>query len=635
MGVPGFFLWLMKNYKKEGFVFQKEKLSLTDINQLIKLKEKKKASDEQIQKAIKSNEFVEPILSDVNSIDYFLIDANCLVHPVCFKTVADNPDLKDNEKLEHKMLNNVCEYLDKIINYVNPKKGVYLAIDGVAPVAKIKQQRSRRFKSVADKGLWDNIKKKHNKPIGNYWNNNAVTPGTLFMEKLHTKLLNWAKESKRPVIYSSCFTPSEGEHKLLQFIRSNQKNKLDHSYVIYGLDADLIFLALSTESDKIYLLREANEINKNESKEVLNYVSIKIMRKSIVNTIEKYLMEAADGLLNADKMDVDETTNQEKTKIYGFENLDPIRVVNDFIFMCYFLGNDFLPHIPSLDIHQDGIESLIISWAETVNELVLEKNQIEYLLNDTKALKGKTLSKVNNDFLNRFISKLGLQEEGILRENFAKGKKRMSCDGDEYEKEVFRIENLQFKIVDPIQLGSDNMDAWRQRYYQHYWGVSKEEIEEFSKKLVTHYLIGVKWVTMYYFDTCPSWEWYYPFDHPPFISDIAKYLDQINMNKMKFDLGEPLKPYMQLLAVLPPQSSFLLPNNLGKLMTNPKSSLIYMYPQEFEQDFINKKRYWMAIPKLPPLDIKQITHSYFKYKDELKKEELERNEIKKVFEINI
>ena len=60
-----------------------------------------------------------------------------------------------------------------------------------------------------------------------------------------------------------------------------------------------------------------------------------------------------------------------------------------------------------------------------------------------------------------------------------------------------------------------------------------------------------------------------------------------------------------------------------------------MYPQEFEQDFINKKRYWMAIPNLPPLDIKQIKYSYFKYKDELKKEELERNEIKKVFEINI
>lgn len=576
MGVPGFFLWLMKNYKKEGFVFQKEKL-------------------------IESN---EQIISDINSIDYFLIDANCLIHPVCFKTIADNPNLTSTEKLEDKMLNNICDYFEKIINYVNPKKGIYIAIDGVAPVAKIKQQRSRRFKSVADKILWDNIKKKHNKPLGNYWNNNAITPGTLFMEKLHIKLLDWSKTLNRPVIYSSCFTPSEGEHKLLQFIRTNQKNKQEYSYVIYGLDADLIFLALSTESDKIYLLREATEFNKNESKEVLNYVSIKIMRRSIVNTIQKYLGESIN------------------------KDIDSVRVVNDFIFMCYFLGNDFLPHIPSLDIHHNGIESLIISWAETVNELILEKNQIEYLLNDTKAL-----TKINNDFLSRFLNKLSLQEDYILREHFAIGKKRKSCDGDAYEKEMFRIENLQFKIVDPIQLGSDNPESWRLRYYQHYWGVGKEELEEFSQKLVIQYLIGIKWVTIYYFDKCPSWEWYYPFDHPPFISDITKYLDKINLNKIKFDFGEPLKPYMQLLAVLPPQSNYLLPVNIGKLMTNSNSSLIYMYPQEFEQDFINKKRYWMAIPKLPPLDIKQIKHSYFKYKDELKKEELERNNTANIFQI--
>lgn len=596
MGVPGFFLWLMKKYKNDGFVFQKEKLD-------------PKNNYEQF--------------NDVNSIDYFLIDANCLVHPVCFKTLADNPDLLSIEKLEHKMLNNICEYLEKIIKYTNPKKGVYIAIDGIAPAAKIKQQRSRRFKSIADKNLWDKIKIKHNKPLGNYWNNNAVTPGTIFMEKLHQKLLVWAKTLDIPIIYSSCFTPAEGEHKLLQFIRTNQKNKKEHSYVIYGLDADLIFLALSTESDKIYLLREANELNNKESKEILNYISIKIMRQSIVNTITKYILNTSE------KLEINEI------KIYGFDNLDSIRIVNDFIFMCYFLGNDFLPHIPSLDIHQTGIESLIISWVQTLIEIVLENNQIEYLLNDKKSLCGKTLSKINNNFLSKFIKKLSLEEETILRENFANKGKRWFCHkSDPYDKEISRIENLQFKINDPILLGSDNPNDWRFRYYNHYWGVDKEELEEFSQKLVIHYLTGIKWVTQYYFDKCPSWEWYYPFDHPPFISDITKYLNKFNINKVKFELGEPLKPYMQLLSVLPPQSSYLLPDSISKLMTNPKSSLIYLYPKEFDQDFINKKKYWMAIPKLPPLDIKLIKHSYFKYKNELSDDEQKINESKKVFEIN-
>lgn len=627
MGVPGFFLWLMKNYKKEGFVFNKSKLLLTDI----KILKKNKSSEEDIVKAQKNNEHTQSLLNEVNNIDWFLIDANCLIHPVCFKIVAENPDLTDNDKLETKMINGVLEYLDKLISYVNPSKGIYLAIDGVAPVAKIKQQRSRRFKSVADKVMWDNIKKKHNKPLTLHWNNNAITPGTEFMVKLHNKIISWANGLNRRVIYSSCFTPAEGEHKLLQFIRKNQNENFDYSYVVYGLDADLIFLSLATESEKIFLLREANEINKKESKEVLNYVSIRIMRSSIVNTIKSYLLEAADGLLNIDK--VDDSMNKVKTNLYGFDNLDETRVVNDFIFMCYFLGNDFLPHIPSLDIHQDGIESLIISYSETVNELILEKNKIEYLLNGKKELQGKTLNKVNLDFLERFINKLSLLEEGVLREHFAHGKKRFSCNGDDYEKEVFKIENLQFKIPDPIQLGSDTPEQWRARYYKHYWNVQPDEIEEFSKKLVTHYLIGIKWVTIYYFDDCPSWNWYYPFDYPPFITDIAKYLTTSNLNKIKFDKGNPLKPFMQLLAVFPQQSNNLIPGSLRKLMLNPRSSLAYMYPLEFDQDFINKKRYWMGIPKLPPLDIDLIKHVFYKYQDELKQDEKDRNSIKQQYDI--
>ncbi len=622
MGVPGFFLWLMKNYKKEGFVFNKSKLLLSNIDN--ELKKNKFLSNEEILKVQMQNNYIQSLLDEVNSIDYFLIDANCLIHPVCFKVVAENPDLTDMDKLENKMMNSVLEYLEKIINYVNPLKGVYIAIDGVAPVAKIKQQRSRRFKSVADKVMWDNIKKKHGKPLSHHWNNNAITPGTEFMVKLHNKIITWANKQNKQIIYSSCFTPAEGEHKLLQFIRKNQNEELDYSYVVYGLDADLIFLSLATESNKIFLLREANEINKKESKEVLNYVSIRIMRQSILNTIKAYLVESADGLLNIDKI------NEDRTSLYGFNNLDETRIVNDFIFMCYFLGNDFLPHIPSLDIHQDGIESLIISYAETSNELILENNKIEYLLRDKKALQGKTLSKVNEDFLYRFINKLSQLEEGVLREHFVKGKKRMVSDGDAYEKEVFKIENLQFKIQDPIQLGSDTPNEWRARYYQYYWNVGPDEIEEFSKKLVTHYLIGIKWVTMYYFDDCPSWNWYYPFDYPPFITDIAKYLQEIDVNKIKFEKGNPLKPFMQLLAVFPPQSSNLIPESLRKLMTNSKSSLAFMYPHEFEQDFINKKRYWMGIPKLPPLDIDLIKHSYYKYADELTPEEKERNEIKKL-----
>ena len=118
--------------------------------------------------------------------------------------------------------------------------------------------------------------------------------------------------------------------------------------------------------------------------------------------------------------------------------------------------------------------------------------------------------------------------------------------------------------------------------------------------------MGLKWVTLYYFDECPSWDWYYPYDYPPFISDISKYLESANISKIKFTKGTPLKPFMQLLSVLPPHSSNLLPKSLQHLMLSSNSPIIYLYPREFIQDFINKKRYWMGIPKLPPLDIDMV-----------------------------
>jgi 5'-3' exonuclease len=156
MGVPGFFLWLMKNYKKTNFVFSKDKLN-NDKEQ--------------------NNELIE----EINNIDTLLIDANCLIHPSCFKVLAENPDWDDINRLENKMMNSTIQYIEKIIEHVKPTISVFIAIDGVAPLAKIKQQRTRRFKSVSDKNVWDNIKKKYNKPIHKNWSNSAITPGTEFM----------------------------------------------------------------------------------------------------------------------------------------------------------------------------------------------------------------------------------------------------------------------------------------------------------------------------------------------------------------------------------------------------------------------------------------------------------------------
>jgi 5'-3' exonuclease len=542
MGVPGFFLWLWKKYKAKNFVFPKDKFT--------------------------------------TKVDYFLLDMNCMIHPVCFETLRElKPDENINiERLENKMINNVIIYLEKLIDLAEPKKCIYLAIDGVAPVAKMKQQRLRRYKSVNDKKLFDSIRKKHKKEIPFFWNNSAITPGTEFMKKLTDKLNTWCKlyqeKTKLEIIFSTSNEPAEGEHKILQYIKNNNNN---YSYVVYGLDADLIFLMLTLSNfENIYLMREAQQMETKDKSNGINFVSISIMKDCIFDSVQSL------------------TNNI---------TLDKTNVINDFIFICYLMGNDFLPHIPALDIYSNAIDKLLECYVETV------------LLNGYIIDRTNKIS-INNDVYYNFIVKLASDEEQTIMENYSKTsgskKKKSYCHStDPFDIEMHKIENLMFKIEDNIQLGEGPMSDWRERYYNHYYQTNPIELDEFSNKMVYHYNIGLKWVAQYYFDKCPSWDWYYPFDHAPFLTDMVR--NKFNFDSIIFEIGKPLTPHEQLLIVLPKETSYLLPPLLRKIMTNTNGSASHLYPDKFELDMIGKKKYWMCSPILPNLEINLIRKMYQKY----------------------
>ena len=138
MGVPGFFSWLLKE---------------------IKLKHYK----------------INPIYSKEkpDDVDTLYIDANCLFHPQCYKILYHYTKITDVNALENKMIKRILEYITFLINYVNPKS-VFIAVDGPAPMAKLNQQRKRRYKSVQDNEIIDKIKKYHGKNLITIWNNTCT-----------------------------------------------------------------------------------------------------------------------------------------------------------------------------------------------------------------------------------------------------------------------------------------------------------------------------------------------------------------------------------------------------------------------------------------------------------------------------
>jgi 5'-3' exonuclease len=571
MGVPGLFAYLWKKYKKTNFVFTKSKIPESDVD-------------------------------IINNIECLLIDMNCMIHPICFETLRElDPTKKiDQARLENKMIANIIIYLEKMIANVQPTKCVYIAIDGVCPVSKMCQQRLRRNKHISDTEVFNNIRKKYNKPIPYYWCNSSITPGTLFMQKITNKLIEWASKSKIEIIFSSATVAGEGEHKILQYIRNNTTYT---RYVIYGLDADLIFLMLATQSDTVYLMREANAMDsKEKDKNIINFVSIKTMKQCIMDSITQLIDKDMHILLNKN------------------------RIIDDFIFICCLLGNDFIPHLPSLDIYDSAIDDILRIYIDTVIH-----DDIKYMVDRNNP------HYIDNDIFYKFLVKLASGEEQTLILLYNKKQYHHQCLSQEpFDIEMHRIENMMFKVKDDVKLGSDTHMLWRERYYKHYYNTQPDENDEFSAKMTHHYMLGLKWIIMYYLDKCPSWDWYYPYLNGPLLIDMVRNPDVIKnvFTKMVFILSKPLSPFEQLLTVLPKESSYLLPKELRKIMTNIHGSASHLYPTKFELDMIGKKKYWMCNPILPNLEINLIKKMFEKYSKLLPSDMRELNKTGEIITFN-
>ena len=253
------------------------------------------------------------ISKEVQEVDWLFMDFNCLIYHCIQDTYGTL------ESIETTLINSVITYCLKVIKEVNPK-GVFIAIDGVVPMAKMRQQRLRRFKSV-----WI----RQHEGTTDKWDKNAITPGTVFMKKLKARLEIMC--STHHWILSSSDEPGEGEHKIIAEWR---KGTYKGNYAIYGLDADLIVLSLLGHEcynlNKIWLFREEINAGKmsydNQGNEIFNWFSINALKNWLIAPFK---------------------LNMRRTFILNY------------CFTLSILGNDFLPSSLGLKMREDGHAKLL------------------------------------------------------------------------------------------------------------------------------------------------------------------------------------------------------------------------------------------------------------------------------------
>lgn len=172
----------------------------------------------------------------------------------------------------------------------------------------------------------------------------------------------------------------------------------------------------------------------------------------------------------------------------------------------------------------------------------------------------------------------------------------------------------------------DNIRLWEEgyadRYYEQKFHVDRKDIG-FRNKVAEAYVEGLAWVLLYYFQGCPSWTWYYPYHYAPFAADFV----EINRLDMKFDKGEPFRPFEQLMGVLPAASNHAIPEVFRSLMSDEDSDIIDFYPKEFPIDLNGKKFAWQGVALLPFIDSKRLLGAMATKYPLLSAEDAARNEV--------
>jgi 5'-3' exonuclease len=508
---------------------------------------------------------IRKLSSNTIQVNNLYLDCNSIIYDAVYKMDTNVITEDITNTIITKVIQNIKDY----INLLKPTNNVFIAFDGVAPVAKLDQQRSRRFKSLYQNNISRSILKS---TTPDPWNTSAITPGTLFMRTLDERITKYFNNPSlfnlsNKIIVSGSNEYGEGEHKIFKYIRENPLEHNNLNTIIYGLDADLIMLSINhlPVSPNIYLFRETPEFIKSINSEL--------------EPNENYVLDIPElsRAITLDMNNGEELNSQQK-----------INRVYDYIFLGFFLGNDFMPHFPAINIRTGGVDKMLQAYKATIG------------CTDENLTDGKTIYWKNVRKLVQFLSENEqdfIKQEHKLRDRREKNKLPDRTPEEKLENfvNIPIFERSVEKYINPYK------DNWQARYYKSLFDITIDENR--CKQICTNYLEGLEWTMKYYTNGCPDWRWCYKYSYPPLLTDLIHYIPYFETEFITNKPDNPVSELVQLCYVLPRQSLQFLPEKLYKALIREKLEL---YGTECEFHWAYCKYFWESHPNLPNIDVNEL-----------------------------
>jgi 5'-3' exonuclease len=473
----------------------------------------------------------------------------------------------DADAIETEICTETWAYLQKCIKEIKPNN-VHICVDGVAPIAKMSQQRKRRYLSLK---RWQ-LCPASQRPV---WDTNAITPGTDFMNKLQQFLENKITNLNNYSL-SAANEAGEGEHKIFAKIAATAATADGASICIYGLDADLIMLSLLAHRPAIYLMRETDEDG------IYTYLNVHELRLGILSQL-------------VDSWGIDK--NHCNTP-YSTETCE---IIESYLVMCFMLGNDFLPHMPSLSLKKDGYTRLITAYANAYKQTNTHLVAKSTVCLDVLVYLFKELQQNETEIV------LAINEEYLRRE----WRGAAGADADSWP---MLAENKDITLAEAISTGGAH--KWRGIYYKNCFD-TKINDTKIVVRASTLYLKGMLWTYAYYKRICKDDTWLYPYAYAPTILDLGNTLSACTNElttwaKTSASGGSASAEFVhenvQLLCVLPPDS---VPKHLAKYIRDPSFGIAHLFPDKYHIKTYLHTKLWECAPRLPPIDV-QLVQSVLK-----------------------